>query len=404
MFRALEMNSVNSVSRKSKSCIQSFSLGMVLFFSGPVHGEALNISQFVFRDSNANGIYDPVDFPLNGLEVGLTPLGGERLVRVSNLNGFTNFKFSADPDDEADVKEPGPIVIDYDIPDGWRITTGKTRQTTLVKSLPNSPSGLVIDPPLEFLGVAPVPRILVAGHTSATENQASCFSAPRGTMDIKLIDLVPESNGVLSCEIPPGFEYELWSVTLISGTETGTQERTVVPGPVPTLVAMPATESEAPAIGKREASFDFDDIVPGIDIREMPSQSAALQWHNWVVAHRLYYRGPGYVNGTTSGDYVAYTSSGHPATLRSELPFDFVSANFSVAWPRAESGTAILTAHRGDLVVARQEVRLNTMAPTRVLADWRDIDRLTVSHDDYWQVVMDDVKLRLTGPSEAGEE
>ncbi len=39
-----------------------------------------------------------------------------------------------------------------------------------------------------------------------------------------------------------------------------------------------------------------------------------------------------YRRSRTSGEFVAYNSSGHPAAISSDEPFDFVGGYFGVAW------------------------------------------------------------------------
>ena len=68
--------------------------------------------------------------------------------------------------------------------------------------------------------------------------------------------------------------------------------------------------------GEAALTLDFEDIIGAIDVHELPAHPAGLVFHNFIVAHRLYYRGYGYVNATTSGEFSIYTSSGHPARTR----------------------------------------------------------------------------------------
>src|SRR5690625_1111795 len=76
---------------------------------------------------------------------------------------------------------------------------------------------------------------------------------------------------------------------------------------------------------------DFEDITNSF-IQKVPNGVSGLNWDNLVVVHNNHYKGEGYKNGTVSGKFVGYNSSGHPVTVSSENGFDFYGGYFSVAW------------------------------------------------------------------------
>ena len=105
--------------------------------------------------------------------------------------------------------------------------------------------------------------------------------------------------------------------------------------------------------------------------------------------------GPGYVNGATSGEYVAYNSSGNPATISSDDAFDFVGADISSAWPGGEAYDVVVQAWREDDLVHVDRFAVSTTGPVYFDADYRSITRLELSSDAHWQFVVDDAEFRL---------
>ncbi len=139
---------------------------------------------------------------------------------------------------------------------------------------------------------------------------------------------------------------------------------------------------------------DFDDFTTANTITEIPNGYAGVDWANWVSTHRILYGGPGYVNGNTSGEFVAYNSSGHPATISSDEPFDVVGGYFSVAWPDGELHDITVQAWRGDSLVATDSFRARTSGPLYFDADYRSVTRVEIASAANWQFVLDDLELR----------
>jgi hypothetical protein len=139
----------------------------------------------------------------------------------------------------------------------------------------------------------------------------------------------------------------------------------------------------------------FDDLIGTRAVAEVPSGIGGVGWSNWVVAHNLHYGGEGYVNGTMSGEYVAYNGSGHPAEIHNEEPFDLVGGYFAAAWSRAEGETLQVTAWRGDDVIYQDQMKLSALGPFYFSADYHDVTRVQFSSEHYWQFVADDIAIRL---------
>lgn len=122
----------------------------------------------------------------------------------------------------------------------------------------------------------------------------------------------------------------------------------------------------------------------------MPSLADGLTFHNFVSAHRRFYGGAGYVNAVTSGEYLAYTSSGHPGTISKEGGFVPVSMQLGYAWDGAGAGLAVIEAYRDGALVQQVSLNLTTGYPTTFMPRWGRVDRLVIRHTKYWQVLVDD--------------
>jgi hypothetical protein len=118
----------------------------------------INISWFVFRDVNRNGIYDLEDRPYAGLRVLLKRPDGSIVSAFSNINGFTNFKMSANPEHGVITSE-GKYRFISDHPDGWEVTSGANLVEIGFRFLERSPAGIVANSVLSPLGVAPIPSV-----------------------------------------------------------------------------------------------------------------------------------------------------------------------------------------------------------------------------------------------------
>lgn len=332
----------------------------------------MNISQFVFRDLNRNGVFDLGESPFAGAPIRLEQGAGDPIVRPTNLSGFANFPMSDDQGD-ADIVSTGPVSFMIEVPDGYVLTTESAVHRAEIQALGSAPGGFVMDPPNPFMGIAPTLTIEAA---SAGVVQMVCERAEDRVE-------AERSRDALICPVAQG----TWRVMRVfADGETQTREVTVQDWPV----RLP----RAGGGGNLEATMTegFDGIITSENIQEMPS-SDGLVWHNIVAAHRKYYGGHGYVNGTASGAFAGYTSSGHPGTLKSEAPFSFHGALISVAWPGAVTHPVRITGLRDGEVVGEDTFLASNLRPLWFDAAWSDLDTLIIAHDAYWQVVIDDVVL-----------
>lgn len=141
---------------------------------------------------------------------------------------------------------------------------------------------------------------------------------------------------------------------------------------------------------------NFDSITEH-DLAKIPSGYRGLTWDYLVVANSHLYQAPGMANNCTSGKYLSYNSSGHPVTISSPKGsyFDFVGGHFGVAWPQAEGETLEIKGWRDGEIRFEEAIKLSYLKARWLQADWRQIDKLELKSEHYWQFTLDDLYLRL---------
>jgi hypothetical protein len=337
----------------------------------------LNISVFVFSDRNRNGRYDLEDQPLNRIAVNLArPDGSSRIAR-SNINGYTNFSMQAGGDDADIVAVDAPYRFEVLAPPGWKVTTGNARQVSRFRALPGAVAGLAAESPPAVVGL--VPPAEVRGLWPDHARQRLLLESAQGAKAV--VSVLPD--GAFAQELGPG----VWQAT----TEAGL----TIPfelGFAPVVLAEPH-DARDDAISGERVLVDFDDIERSF-IEKLAWGYQGLDWDYLLAVENQYYKGPGYVNGLMSGEFVAYNSSGHPVTVQAMEEgdsFDFVGGYFSAGWHNAEGETLRVRAFRGEEEVAATTLRLSHLAPVYLQAGFRRITRLHFETAHYWQVVMDDL-------------
>lgn len=343
---------------------------------GAAQATEMNISQYVFRDINRNGVYEIGEGPLAGVPILLYQGEQDNIVEQSNLAGFTNFPMSDDPEDDPDISGPGPLEFRVVLPEGMEMTTGNPRQQTVARLLPDAPGGIIIDPPLPFMGLAP--KLTITAGAEGVDG-LTCES---GGVSVAA---EPVDDG-FRCGVTQGVWTVRWA--LADGTEA---QREVRVGNWP--VRVPRPSGAVVQAEEDDLIVGFDNILYSENIEEVASGHGGVRWHNMVAVHRKFYGGWGYVNGTVSGQFAAYNSSGHPGRLYSEEPFDFIGAFVSVAWPTAMDAPLRIEAIRDGEVVASDEFHASNMMPVWFDAGWGAVDEVRISHETYWQVIIDDVRI-----------
>ena len=336
----------------------------------------INFSSFVYFDVDRDGIYGQSDRPFSAVKVRLKKAGRVISSARTNNNGFANFKSSA-TNLEAPLRTPGAYEFVVSIPNGFTATSGNVVQSAEFKSRPGSISAIGSDEMLQSVGLAP--DIAITG-----------LLPPSTSLQVKALrggGMVDESERSLHREfryaVPEGAD----EVTLVAADLGRRLQISGYPIDVGLLDPMRGTVETDRAI----ETIDFEGVTSR-RLRKIPSGYAGLNWFNINAIARDFTRGgQGYVNGNTSGDYVAYTSSGYPALFYSDTPFDFIGVHLSVAWLKAEGETGIIEAWRGDQLVARDSVTLSALTPVFYNPCLPRITRVRLMTEHYWQMVLDDL-------------
>lgn len=339
---------------------------------------ALNISRFTFRDVNVNGIFDLGDRPMADIAVELVRPDGSVRSTTSNVSGFANFEMLA-ADSNADLSAAGEYTFIAAVPQGWRVTTDNLGQGRTFRLLQGSPAGLVTDDPSEPVGFAPELTIegVLAEGVPGTDLRAI---GPDGEVEVEV-----DGEGHFRVPAVPG----PWSV------QAGdSPPREVVVASVPVNLGTLGGGSGQAAALPQTVTATFDDLIDSGEVAEIPSGYVGLGWRNWVVTHNRTYAGGGYINATTSGEYVAYNSSGHPVLLTSEEPFDLAGVSLGQAWLEAEQQRVEVRAWRGDELAYTDELALSARGPVYFAAEYRSVTRIEFTAELFWQFVADDLTIR----------
>lgn len=345
----------------------------------------MNISRFVYRDINRNGIYDLGDRPYAGQAFLLKSPDGKQKYGRSNISGFANFKMSRN-NPEHPIHAAGQYELNAVAQSGMQFTSGDPDQTLDITELPGSPAGLISEHTLQPLGIAP--ELTISGRVKVTEDQSPdqykliAMDDNGIRQDIKL-----DSDGYYDIPSHTGH----WTLQLDHEDTESSRRLVVRDNPVVLSEFSLATENITAGSG-RIRLINFDNLTTSDTLFEIPNGYGGLDWHNWIATHHKFYNGAGYINNTLSGEFIAYNSSGHPARISSDKPFDLVSFSLGVAWPKAEQGTVTVSAWRGDKLAYRDEFKGSTMHPIIIVADYRDITRVEFRTSHYWQLVIDDLQ------------
>ena len=359
------------------------------------HQAKLNISLFTYRDRNRNGRYDVGDLPMGSVVVKLERPAAQPLEHPSNINGFANFQMSWQRDD-ADISQAG---VDYgfevEVPPGWIVTSGNTRQMVSFRRLEGSVAGLVALSPPAPVGLAPV--LTISGRVSAAAGEGG-ESVAKDTrlsaIDPRGRELAPpvDDSGAFTLDAEPG-SWVLVAEYVPTG-EVLRRELVVSDGPVRIATLQFGQEHPEPLPSLFTQDFDYLTRSP---LGKIPGGMGGLDWDYLVAVDNQTYNGPGFVNVLRAGKNVGYNSSGHPVTITPAPDgrhFDFVGGWFGVAWPDAEGETLSVEAWRGGQSIAREELVLSYLGPVWFDADFRQIDRLTLSTAHYWQFIAEDMVFR----------
>lgn len=350
---------------------------------GSFNGGQMNTSVLVFRDLNRNGVYDLGDRPMPHVAVELGKPNGNTVMRWTNVSGFANFRMSVIQRD-LEVVDPGHYSFRVVPPPGWSVTTGNASQESDYVVSPGSPGDMIAMRTTHPVGLAA--DLTISG--AVTAGSRISLTGPDGATAAAKVD----PDGRFSVPATSGE----WLVDV--STDGATQRRKVVVGSAPVVLSASSGKggpAEEPLPNRHVVGFD--DLLTTSGVFEVPSGYGGLDWYNLVAMHQRFTDGPGYINTTMSGEFIAYNSSGHPAQVFSDKPFDFAGAYFGAGWNDAEGETLVLKAWRGDQPVYEDSVVLSASGPVYFAADYMRITRLEIRTQHHWQAAIDDFAYR-TGP------
>ncbi len=339
----------------------------------------MNISVFIYRDVNRNGIYDLGDRPYAGQQVRLLrPNGGPNL-GASNISGFTNFKMSLN-NPGYPIQVAGSYRIELVHRKNWRVTSGNEAQDLLIRELPGSPGGLIAQKTLEPIGIAPelfiegiLGKNLRTGTLTAISPEGSSIPVPvddKGTYRFAAV------SGAWTLEVQIPGQDKL--------------RRTVSLKEAPVFLSYWEGENSYATEGKQD-SIRFDELTTSDTLFEIPNGYGKLNWRNWIATHQKFYKGSGYINNTTSGEFAAYNSSGHPAAIHSKKKFSVIGFHIGVAWPQGERSPIRIRGLRDGKVIYDDIIRGKTAGPIFFAAQYHNIDTIDFETGQYWQIVLDDL-------------
>lgn len=332
-----------------------------------------NFSIFVFNDLNANGEYDLGDRAISNIATGLAQNGTPLSLSRSNINGFANYAASISHEN-APLHSAGSYDFEVFAPPGWRITTQNKVQTRELFPVEGSNAGLGMAEMLHPVGLA---RIRFIRGT---------YSLPQSGE----LTLLQNGAVIAQATLAPGEEF-IWPVAegryaLVSGEA----RREVVVGAYPVDIgSFTAAGNTMP----QPRLIDFENMAPS-GLQKAPNGYGGLDWFNLnIMASFELDNGVGYINGATSGQNILYTSSGLPAWIGADTPFDFVGVNLTLGWPQAEGEEALFRFYRGDDLVLQDHIGLSAYGPITYQPNISGVTRIDISTQHNWQLVLDDVRI-----------
>ena len=335
-------------------------------------GGKMNLSSFIFNDLNENGSWDFGDRVMPAVAVALAKNGVGVKISRSNANGFANFTSSTSKED-AVINEPAEYTFQVVPPPGWTVSTNNAEQIQEAIVVPGAPSGIVLKEMPRPVGL--VRDKFIQGTYTGLEDGKISLTKTSGE---KVLEGAISPGDTFTLKVPRG-TYEL---------NDGTNSRIVEVSDNPVDIGH-LGDSDLPT--GTEVIADFENLT-NIGLMKVPNGYVGLEWYNLNAISRVFGSGnTGYVNGNTSGNYLVYTSSGHPAEITSDQPFNFISMQMTSAWGDAEGETANIELWRGNEKIQTDEVKLSVLGPIEYAPNISGITKVRISSSHYWQIAIDDI-------------
>lgn len=343
-------------------------------------GRKVNFSSFIYFDIDRDGRYGPGDKPLGGMHVRLYRDDRHLRRSVSNINGFANF-VSSKRLYRAPIRKAGTYRFEVSVPPGWLSTSDNAVQSAAFRDIPGSPAGIGADAMLQPVGLAPLR--LVRGIVGDIARLSIAASGAGGVLASQ--NLAPGKP--FRFVLPDGAE-----TVALAGEGLDNEFRL---GSYPVDLGIVGAGRKFLPDSAALQTIGFDDIVAG-GLKKVPSGYCGLKWSNLNAMSRDFTPGCiGASNGATSGEHVAYTSSGHPAEIWSDREFGFHSAMLAVAWPQAEGEIACIETWSGQTLLQKDEIVLSAFTPVQYAPMLARVTRIRLSTKHQWQLVIDDLVVAL---------
>jgi hypothetical protein len=332
----------------------------------------MNFSSFVYFDVDRDGVYGLADRPMGGIVARLSDGSGTVAATRTNSAGFANFPMSTRR--QALIRRPGSFEFAVSVPPGWAATSGNAVQRREISSSPGSITGLAAENMLVPVGLAPQ-RFVTGDLGQVKSATASAYGDGQLLVEERI-------GGRFRLDLPE-------SATRLTITADG-HELDLMVGPYPIdLGRVDFLRLVPKTVAGRTFSFDG---VADLGLRKVPSGYAGLDWFNLNALRNDHYANAhGYVNGNSMGSHVAYMSSGHPAEISSEKPFDFLAMTVAVAWLKAEGETVMVEIWDGENLVRRDAIVLSALCPISYTPMVAGVTRLRLSTLHSWQAVIGDL-------------
>jgi hypothetical protein len=336
----------------------------------------INLSTFIFMDIDRDGDYTAADKPMAGI---ITELyrGDEKIAQAySNSNGWCNFRLSRFEQD-AVIREEGAYQFRVAVPKGWRISSNNAQQPLVIKPVYGSIGGMGAERMPDPIGLMPI--LSVQGQVSNGKAGQAVYlrDAVTGAEWQAALDDALH----FYFEDVPAAEYSLHYASR------------VLPVSVSRFPLHLGDVSADRAISAPNQIAHFDDIEGG-GLRKVPHGYAGVRWFNLNAMRKGFTANSvGYINGTISRDFHAYTSSGHPARIYADAPFALHEMAVSVAWCDAHGETMEVVFYEGEKQVGSDSILLSCLAPVIYRPERENITAIDLRTKHYWQAVLDDVAL-----------
>lgn len=335
----------------------------------------INLSAFTYVDYDRNGKYTVGDRPMPGVQVTLEFGGRDIAVRTSNVNGFANFSASA-TDPTQPIHDLGVYSYTVHPPPGMSISSANQTQSATLKTVEGSIGGVGFEEMIKPIGL--VPDLYIEG--SMPVPGAASLSLRHGDQEIATLQTEKDGSFRFS-ELEPG-------TYTLRGDDIS---RDVILGPFPLNIGKfePASAPDA----SEPLIANFDDITFA-GMRKVPNGYRGLEWFNFnAMEDQFSTNSIGYINGCISEPYIAYSSSGHPASISRDTPFHFHGAYVSTSWLDAQGETLIVEMWHGANKVREDHIQLSIYHPVYYAPEIGNITKIQFSTKHYWQLVLDDVKV-----------